>query len=47
MMFARAGGVATLIALGGFIGVMFRKERTKQCTISHSFPSPPRASLRS
>jgi protein SCO1 len=30
MMFARAGGVATLIALGGFIGVMFRKERTKQ-----------------
>lgn len=27
MMFARAGGVATLLALGGFIGVMFRKER--------------------
>ena len=30
MMVARAGGVATLIALSGFIGVMFRKERTKQ-----------------
>jgi protein SCO1/2 len=30
MMFARAGGVATLIALSGFIGVMFRRERTKQ-----------------
>jgi protein SCO1/2 len=30
MMFARAGGVATLLALGGFIGVMFRRERTKQ-----------------
>jgi protein SCO1 len=30
MMFARAGGLATMLALGGFIGVMFRKERTKQ-----------------
>ena len=30
MMFARAGGIATLLALGGFIGVMFRRERTKQ-----------------
>jgi protein SCO1/2 len=30
MMFARAGGVATLLALGGFIGVMFRRERSKQ-----------------
>ena len=30
MLFARAGGVATLLALGGFIGVMFRRERTKQ-----------------
>jgi protein SCO1/2 len=28
MMFARAGGVATLLGLGGFIFVMFRKERT-------------------
>ncbi|HEX8253815.1 MAG TPA: SCO family protein [Thermoanaerobaculia bacterium] len=27
MMFARAGGVATLLGLGGFIGVMFRRER--------------------
>jgi protein SCO1/2 len=27
MMFARAGGVTTLLALGGFIFVMFRKER--------------------
>jgi protein SCO1/2 len=27
MTFARAGGVATLLALGGFIGVMIRKER--------------------
>jgi protein SCO1/2 len=27
MMFARAGGVATLLTLGGFIGVMFRRER--------------------
>ena len=29
MLFARAGGVATLLALGGFIGVMFRRERRK------------------
>ena len=28
MMFARAGGVGTVLALGGFIFVMFRKERT-------------------
>ena len=28
MMFARAGGVSTLLALGGFIFVMIRKERT-------------------
>ena len=28
MMFARAGGVTTMLALGGFIFVMFRKERT-------------------
>lgn len=28
MMFARAGGVTTLLALGGFIFVMIRKERT-------------------
>ena len=27
MMFARAGGVSTMLALGGFIFVMFRKER--------------------
>lgn len=27
LLFARAGGVATLFALGGFIFVMFRKER--------------------
>jgi protein SCO1 len=27
MMFARAGGVTTLLALGGFIFVMIRKER--------------------
>ena len=27
MMFARAGGVTTVLALGGFIFVMFRKER--------------------
>ena len=27
LMFARAGGVTTLLALGGFIFVMFRKER--------------------
>ena len=30
MMFARAGGVTTLLALGGFIFVMVRKERTPQ-----------------
>lgn len=30
MMFARAGGVATMLSLGGFIFVMIRKERTKQ-----------------
>ncbi|HEV7238292.1 MAG TPA: SCO family protein [Thermoanaerobaculia bacterium] len=28
MMFARAGGVGTMLALGGFIFVMIRKERT-------------------
>lgn len=28
MMFARAGGVTTMLALGGFIFVMIRKERT-------------------
>ena len=28
MMFARAGGVSTMLALGGFIFVMIRKERT-------------------
>jgi protein SCO1/2 len=27
LMFARAGGIATLLGLGGFIGVMFRRER--------------------
>jgi hypothetical protein len=27
MMFARAGGVTTMLALGGFIFVMLRKER--------------------
>ncbi len=27
MMFARAGGITTMLALGGFIFVMFRKER--------------------
>jgi protein SCO1/2 len=27
MMLARAGGVTTLLALGGFIGIMLRKER--------------------
>jgi protein SCO1/2 len=27
LMFARAGGVATLLGLGGFIGLMFRRER--------------------
>ena len=30
MMFARAGGLATVLALGGFIGVMIRKERIQQ-----------------
>ena len=30
MMFARAGGVTTVLALGGFIFVMFRKERLNQ-----------------
>ena len=30
MMFARAGGVTTLFALGGFIFVMIRKERTQK-----------------
>ncbi len=30
MMFARAGGVTTLIALGGFIAFLFRKERQIQ-----------------
>ncbi len=30
MMFARVGGVTTLLALGGFIFVMFRKERTSK-----------------
>jgi protein SCO1 len=30
MMFARAGGVTTLLALGGFIFVMLRKERKPQ-----------------
>ena len=29
MMFARAGGVTTMLALGGFIFVMFRSERRK------------------
>ena len=30
MMFARAGGVATMLGLGGFIFVLFRKERSQQ-----------------
>lgn len=30
MLFTRAGGVATMLALGGFIVVMFRKERTEK-----------------
>jgi protein SCO1/2 len=30
MMFARAGGVTTLLALGGFIFVLFRKERARE-----------------
>ena len=30
MMFARAGGVTTMLALGGFIFVMIRKERTQK-----------------
>ena len=30
MMFARAGGVTTMFALGGFIFVLFRKERKRQ-----------------
>jgi protein SCO1/2 len=30
MMFARAGGLTTVLALGGFIFVMFRKERNQQ-----------------
>jgi protein SCO1/2 len=30
MMFARAGGVTTMVLLGGFIFVMFRKEHEKQ-----------------
>jgi protein SCO1 len=30
MMFARAGGVATMLGLGGFIFVMFRKERKQK-----------------
>jgi protein SCO1/2 len=30
MLFARAGGVTTVLALGGFIFVMFRKERNQQ-----------------
>jgi hypothetical protein len=30
MMFARAGGVTTLLALGSFIFVLFRKERTSK-----------------
>ena len=30
MLFARAGGVTTMLVLGGFIVVMFRKERSQQ-----------------
>jgi protein SCO1 len=30
MMFARAGGVATVIGLGGFIFILFRKERSRE-----------------
>ncbi|HUP58908.1 MAG TPA: SCO family protein [Thermoanaerobaculia bacterium] len=30
MLFARAGGVTTMLALGGFIFVMFRKERKQR-----------------
>ena len=30
MIFARAGGVATMLALGGFIVVMFRKEKSAE-----------------
>lgn len=30
MMFARAGGVGTMLALGGFLFVMFRNERKQQ-----------------
>lgn len=30
MLFARAGGVATMLGLGGFIFVMFRKERKQK-----------------
>jgi len=30
MMFARAGGITTVFALGGFIFVLIRKERTKK-----------------
>ena len=40
MMFARAGGVTTMLALGGFIFVMFRKERT---TTNERFPAVSRA----
>jgi protein SCO1/2 len=33
MLFARAGGVATMLGLGGFIFVMFRKERKRPAVI--------------
>lgn len=30
MMFARAGGITTVLALGGFLFIMFRKERSRE-----------------
>jgi protein SCO1 len=51
MMFARAGGVATMFGLAGFIAVMFRKERRQskgaerraQGADSGPLPPAPRA----
>lgn len=40
MLFARAGGVTTLLALGGFIFVMFRKESSSRRVVESSSDAP-------
>jgi len=39
MIFARAGGVTTVLALGGFIFIMIRKERPSPGASRHPLPA--------